>query len=62
MAKKAELKLKFKVVQIGDYLQKAREKYPELPIRDTALAMLYSENKVIDQVTLKGVLLFVAEA
>ena len=53
--------LTHKVVELGEYYLKARELYPNENIRNTALAMIYSENKVKAVIERKGETLFVCE-
>ena len=63
--KEAEVKkpvLRVKVVSIGDYLTKAREIFGEDDIWNNAVALLYSENKVIQVLDKKGEQRFVVEA
>jgi len=54
--------LRVKVVSIGDYLTKAREIFGEDDIWNNAVALLYSENKVIQVLDKKGEQRFVVEA
>ena len=55
--KKKEVELRVKVVTIGDYLVKVEgdDKYAK------AIALLYSENKVIDKIESKGNIYFIVE-
>ena len=54
--------LRVKVVSIGDYLTKAREVFGPDEIWNNAVALLYSENKVIAILDKKGEARFVVEA
>lgn len=47
-------KLTCKIVRASEYYTRVRKEYPKEPVRDIALAMLFSENKVIDKVNIKG--------
>lgn len=64
-AKKVEelkkTKLTVKVISITDYMPRAREEYGVDNIWNNALALLYSENKVIQVLNRKGEDKFVCE-
>lgn len=61
MEAKAKPKLKVKVISVTEYMTKAREIYGVDNIWNNAVALLYSENKVIDKLNRKGEDKFICE-
>lgn len=54
---------KVKIVDVGQYLEKARKKNPETSTAwNDALILLYSENIIIDKIERKGETKFIVEA
>lgn len=54
MAKKEEVKVRFKIISVGDYLDKARKLLGDENIWENAIALIYTENKVVTIVNKKG--------
>ena len=46
--------LKYKIIAVGDYYERAKDLPGEAHIWDKAVALLYTENKVVAVVTHKG--------
>jgi len=54
--------LKYRVVSIADYLERARAYYGEANSWDNAVALIYTENKVVEVIGHKGESKFLVEA
>lgn len=54
--------LKVKVITAGDYMPQARELFGQDKVWENAVALLYSENKVIAILDRKGEAKFIVEA
>lgn len=62
MAKKSEEKiLKYKVITVTEYLDKARKLFGEENAWENAVALIYTENKVIEVFDRKGESKFLVE-
>lgn len=60
-AKAEEKKLKFKVISYTDYLPKAREMFGRDKSWENAVALIYSENEVVEVIERGGETKFVVK-